>query len=175
MKKVRLVSLLFILSLVICSCSPQSNAPDPILSSAVWDVSIGDIRFTLQTNAGDSDAVVRFSEPEILKEMEVSIKDGELRAVYDGLETKISKQFLGAVYPFYEALMALRTSEKSDNNTTVEINDRLFSAFRDNNGNYTHFEVKGNDGTHTSYVILSVTICNDDTESSGKSSPGSNP
>lgn len=165
--------MLLTLSLCICSCTPASRKPDPFLSSAEWQVETDGICFSIRTNADNSDASIRFSEPEILKALEVRIENGSLYAIYDGLETEITARFLANVYPFYEALTAFRTDTDTNSVKHASLGEKDFYASKDADGNYTHIEVKGKDGTHLVFVIRSVNINNDNTTSSGKDPSGS--
>lgn len=175
LKKACFLFTLFTAILFCSSCAEPVPEPDPINASAIWEANIEDVSFSLETTENDSDAFIRFSEPEVLKQMEVRIEDGLLHAVYDGLETEISPQFIANIYPFYQAIMTFRTSDVGQKDSGVVSGDKQFKALRDESGNYLQIEVKGNDGTHYKYAILSVTIKHDNTTRTSQDSSGPDP
>ena len=168
MKKVYLlfISVLLGAAFLLSGCDPAiQQKPDPFSGSNEWEIAKEHLRFTYTTAAENENAILRFSEPETLSELEIRFEDGALFAFFDGLETPVTRQFISEIIPFCDALNALRNADTGAETPVVTENGITYRAYRDTDGNISRIEVKGEDGTSVCFEVLSVRQVHDDTES----------
>lgn len=112
MKHIKRLSLLLVVSLLcifVCGCAPSaSKNPQELLRSVRFvTASDGDLLFTLELT--ETGGIYRFSAPELLRALTVTVTDGSARAAYEGLETDVTDAFCAGILPLCRAFHALRT------------------------------------------------------------------
>ena len=147
--------------LLLTGCNRPEKSFSPFKEGAVWDVAFEDLRFTVFTSPGVSDAEITFSEPEILKNMKVKIGADGLSADFGDMNVPITEAFIGNVFPFYRAVRALSESETQQ----AEQNDVTYRAILNGDGSVSGIEVKGTDGKTVVYTVLSAVRRNDNSKS----------
>ncbi len=117
MKRLLTTSLLCLLSLcLLCGCQPanSSGTLSNVKSATLFTASDGAVHFSVALT--EQGGVFRFSEPEILRELTVTLTDNSVHACYDGLETDVPDTFLASILPFYEAILALQSEQAEQTN-----------------------------------------------------------
>ncbi len=112
-----LTSLLCLLSLcLLCGC--QTAKPSGTLSdvrgATLFTASDGAVHFSVALT--EQGGVFRFSEPEILRELTVTVTENGIHTCYNGLETDVPEAFLASILPFYEAILALQSEQTKRTN-----------------------------------------------------------
>lgn len=157
LKHLKCFSLLLTLSLLcvsVCGCA-QGTAKDPqeLLRSVNFvTASEGDLLFTLElTEAG---GIYRFSAPELLRSLTVTVTDGTVHAAYEGLETDVTDAYCAGILPLCRAIHALRTvdadrggqGKQSYLRTTLDA-DTFLLYYDPDSGIATRMEWTGANGT----------------------------
>lgn len=176
MKRTRLLLFSLLLSAAICllctGCAGAKENPMALFrDSLAIEARYGEIRFELKTEAENENAVFSFSEPEALTDLTVRVENGDVFAVFGGMETKVTELFPAAVLPLYRAVMAFRGT----NDTSAEADGEVYEAFWDGENALSRIEVKEADGELIAYEILSEGRIQYDAESMCEDSSGQDP
>lgn len=159
-----MVSLL-LLSLSGCAPGASQNPQELLRSANFVTASDGDLLFTLELT--ETGGIYRFSAPELLQTLTVTVTDGKAHASYEGLETDVSDAFCANILPLCRAFHAFRTMNAEQGGREgeqpylyVTLDEETFLLYYDPNGSVaTRLEWSGGNGTG-GLDILSCTASN---------------
>lgn len=102
---------LSMLCVSLCGCMPGTaqNPQERLRSATFVTASDGDLLFTLELT--DAGGIYRFSSPEVLRPLTVTLSDGAAHASYQGVETDVADAFCANILPLCRAFHALRTTD----------------------------------------------------------------
>lgn len=155
MKQLLSTTLLLLLSLcLLCGCTTAdtSDTLSNLQSATLFDASDGTLLFSV-TLTGQG-GIFRFSEPEILRELTVTMTDGGCNASYNGLESDVPDTFLAAVLPLYRAIRAFQSGNAKRANDAWEITQdeqtyRLYEETQDGMTARIDIETKNGNRSYT--------------------------
>ena len=166
LKWLSLLLALSLLGVLFGGCATVAKqAPLKTLRSARFvTASDGDLLFTMEWS--ETGGTYRFSSPELLQELTVTVTDGKILASYKGVETEVTDEFCARILPLYCALHAFRSSnaevgkqgEQSYLRTTLD-GDTFLMYYDSDSGVFTRLEWAGNSGSG-GLDILSCTESN---------------
>lgn len=169
MKHLQWLSLLLTLSLLCvlsggCGTAAKKDPLEALRNTKFITASNGGLRFTMEWS--EAGGLYRFSSPELLQPLTVTVMDERILAAYQGLETEVSDEFCGAILPLSRALQAFRSSgaemggqgARSYLRTTLD-DDTFLMYYDPDSGVFTRLEWAG-DGGSGGLDILSCTETN---------------
>ena len=171
MKHFKWLSLLLTLSLLCilsggCATVAKQDPLKTLRSAKFVTASDGDLLFTMEWS--ETGGVYRFSSPELLQPLTVTVTDEKVLVSYQGLETEVTDEFCANILPLYRAMHAFRSSdtemggqldgEQSYLRATLD-EDTFMMYYSPDSGVFTRLEWAGDSGSG-SLDILSCTESN---------------
>lgn len=169
MKHLKWLSLLLTLSLLCvlsggCATVTKQDPLKTLRSARFVTASDGDLLFTMEWS--ETSGVYRFSSPELLQELTVTVTDEKIIASYKGLETEVTDEFCARLLPLSRAFHAFRSSnaevgkqsEQSYLRTTLD-GDTFLMYYDPDSGVFTRLQWAGDNGSGK-LEILSCTESN---------------
>lgn len=147
-----------------CATVVRQDPLKTLRSARFITVSDGDLLFTMEWS--ETSGVYRFSSPEVLQPLTVTVTDEKVLASYQGLETEVTDEFCANILPLYRAMHAFRSSEaeiggqgeQSYLRTTLDA-DTFLMYYNPDSGIFTRLEWAGDSGSG-GLDILSCTESN---------------
>ena len=174
MKHCKWLSLLLSVSLLCtllsgCAAAAKQDPLKTLRSARFITASDGETLFTMEWSetGGVYRSVYRFSSPELLQPLLVTVTDGKVIASYQGLETEVTDEFCGGILPLFYAMKAFamkaeiggqRAGGQSYLRATLDA-DTFLMYYDPESGSFTRLEWVGNHGSG-SLEILSCTASN---------------
>lgn len=156
MKRLQWLSLLLTLSLLCvllsgCTAVVKQDPLKTLRNARFVTASDGELLFTMEWS--ETNGVYRFSSPELLQPLTVTVTDQKILASYRELETEVTDEFCANILPLYRAMHAFRSSEaerggqgeRSYLRTTLD-EDTFLMYYDPDSGVFTRLEWTGADG-----------------------------
>ncbi len=133
-----------------CMRSSSRNPQELLKNAATITATNGELLFTLELT--DYGGNFRFSAPELLEDLTITVAGETVTATYCELETQIDTAFFAGIFPIYQAVQAFRKEEAkrigNENILSVSLDGTTFLLYYDSGGStITRLEAQGADGS----------------------------